>query len=63
METRLKIVQAREKHKQLPQCSHPFGDQASNIKSFLVSEIVDTFWAAFLQSKEKKRLLPVFWLN
>lgn len=55
VEARLKIVQPVEK--QLPQCNHPFSDQASNIKPF---PVVDTFWAIFLQSKERKRLLPVF---
>lgn len=62
VEIRLKIVQPTEKHKQFPQHSHPFRDVASNISSCLVSEIVDAFWAAFLQSKERKRL-PVFWVN
>lgn len=42
METSLVILQPR-KNRVFPQCSHPFTDQPSNIKSFLVSEIVDSF--------------------
>lgn len=53
----LKTVQLRKAQAffSFPQCSHPFWDQASNIKPFLVSEIVHNFFGSIpaIQGKEK----------